>query len=79
MSDNQKQAHDFAISVLNDYLSKNNLTNNLTEISKLTSNDSDLFNIYYFSYYGFLHSLKCHQKKNLKEHLNLLAEKLRLK
>ena len=59
MSDDQKQAHDFAISVLNDYLSKNNLTNNLTEISKLTSNDSDSFNIYYFSYYGFLHSLKC--------------------
>lgn len=79
MPDAEKQAHEFAISVLNDYLSKNDLTSNLTEISKLTSNDSDLFNIYYVSYYGFLHSLKCHQKKNLKDHLNLLAERLKIK
>lgn len=80
MSDEEdKQAHDFAISVLNDYLNKRSLKSNLNDLLELLDGNSNLFAIYYVAYYGFQHSLKHQKKENFQARLDLLAEKLHLK
>lgn len=79
MKDDEKRAHDFAISILQDYLQKNDLKFTLDEIDKLLTNDSKLFAVYYVSYYGFISSLKHQHKVNLKDRIDHLADKLHLK
>lgn len=80
MSDEEdKQAHDFAISVLNDYLNKRSLKSNLDDLLELSDGNSNLFAIYYVAYYGFQRSLKHQKKENFQARLTLLAEKLHLK
>lgn len=79
MFDKEQQAHDFAISVLSDYLSKIDLDSETKQISNLLSDDPILFDVYYSSYYGFLYALKHQQKKNLKDHLTLLVHKIHSK
>lgn len=73
MQDKEKHAQDFAISVIQDYLSKHDLKFIIRDVSKLESNDSTLFDLYYVAYYGFLASLKNQEKKNLKDRLASLA------
>ncbi len=79
MKDEEKRAHDFAISILQDYLQKHDLKFTINGIDKLLTNDSKLFAVYYVSYYGFLRSLKHQHKVNLKDRISQLADKLHLK
>lgn len=78
MSDEvDKQAHDFAIAVLNDYLSKHDLKTNIDEVIKLADKQSELFAIYYSAYWGFHYSWKQSPQEDLHTVVKSLFDKLR--
>lgn len=79
MDDNEKRAHDFAISVLQSYLNELEQKTCVDEVTKLASNESMLFYLYYSSYYGFLHAWQFHEKAARKHALHVLARKFHLK
>ncbi len=74
MKDDEKRAHDFAISILQDCLQKIHRFT-LDEINKLLNNDSKLFAVYYV----FISFLKHQHKINLKNRIGQLADNLHLK
>lgn len=79
MIDKEQQAHDFALAVLNDCLSKLSLEDCINDLQKINANSSISFEVYYVAYHGFLNSLKQQHRENLKGRLKLVADKLHSK